>query len=334
MKKYIPIICCVLSCLLTVLCLFRISALEDRLYSLQNSVSNMHSVLHDDIRNIATNVKNSVEEGNNLLSTSSYSLEDPNLKNGTVDLSCIVTLKEFEPDGTTAVLTCNDQEYPMNLKNGDFVAKFPVSIFEESRVTEVSFSKDGVVRTQALDWYISPRDEFIPRLHASFSGTSSGSVKGANTYNWNKNGTLHVSVEQKGGMDYEVESLDLIRLIDGVEAERISITNYFPNDNTAYFGKSPLIHIINEDPLNLDLEMKETFECPFGSTMLLIVEMTDNSGYIHRAIVDEITVDADGKLQDDTIPRWHGAAGNIYDSENNLIYGVDWNDESRSSLYK
>ena len=130
MKKHIPIICCVLSCLLTVLCLFRISALEDRLYSLQNSVSNMHSVLHDDIRNIATNVKNSVEEGNNLLSTSSYSLEDPNLKNGTVDLSCIVTLKEFEPDGTTAVLTCNDKEYPMNLKNGDFVVMVTDGVLE------------------------------------------------------------------------------------------------------------------------------------------------------------------------------------------------------------
>ena len=333
MKKYIPIICCVLSCLLTVLCLFRISALEDRLYSLQNNIINMQSVLRDDIRNISVNVKNSVEEGNNLLSTSSYSLEDPNLKGGTVDLSCIVTLKEFEPDGTTAVLTCNDQEYPMNLKNGDFVAKFPVSIFEESRVTEVSFSKDGVIRTQALDWYISPRDEFIPWLHASFSGTSSGSVKGANTYNWNKNGTLHVSVEQKGGMDYKVESLDLIRLIDGVEAERSAILGE-EQENAVVFGKKPAAIVTNEDPLIVDLDIDQTFECPFASTMLLIVEMTDNSGYIHRAIVDEITVDADGKLQDDTIPRWHGAAGNIYDSENNLIYGADWDEERYSYLYK
>ena len=333
MKKYIPIICCVLSCLLTVLCLFRISALEDRLYSLQNNIINMQSILRDDIRNISVNVKNSVEEGNNLLSTSSYSLEDPNLKGGTVDLSCIVTLKEFEPDGTTAVLTCNDQEYPMNLKNGDFVATFPVSIFEESRVTEVSFSKDGVVRTQALDWYISPRDEFIPRLHASFSGTSSGSVKGANTYNWDKNGTLHVSVEQKGGMDYEVESLDLIRLIDGVEAERSAVLGD-KQENAVVFGKKPAAIVTNEDPLIVDLDIDQTFECPFGSTMLLIVEMTDNSGYIHRAIVDEITVNTDGKLQDDNIPRWHGASGSIYDREGTLIWGSDWSEERYSYLYK
>ena len=333
MKKHIPIICCVLSCLLTVLCLFRISALEDRLYSLQNSVSNMHSVLHDDIRNIATNVKNSVEEGNNLLSTSSYSLEDPNLKNGTVDLSCIVTLKEFEPDGTTAVLTCNDKEYPMNLKNGDFVAKFPVSIFDSSRVTEVSFSKDGVVRTQALDWYISPRDEFVPRLYASCSGTSTGSVSGANTFNWHKNGTLHVSVEQKGGMDYEVNSLDLIRVIDGEEVERSALLGEQP-ENAVVFGKKPAAIVTNDDPLTLVLELDRSFECPFGSTMLLMVEMTDSSGFTHRAIVDEVKVSADGKLNDDTIPRWHGASGNIYDREGNLICGVDWSDVNYSYLYK
>ena len=333
MKKHIPIICCVLSCLLTVLCLFRISALEDRLYSLQNSVSNMHSVLHDDIRNIATNVKNSVEEGNNLLSTSSYSLEDPNLKNGTVDLSCIVTLKEFEPDGTTAVLTCNDKEYPMNLKNGDFVAKFPVSIFDSSRVTEVSFSKDGVVRTQALDWYINPRDEFVPCLYASCSGTSTGSVSGANTFNWHKKGTLHVSVEQKGGLDYEVNSLDLIRVIDGEEVERSALLGEQP-ENAVVFGKKPAAIVTNDDPLELTLEINESFDYPFGSTMLLMVEMSDNSGYIHRAIVDEITVNADGKLQDDNIPRWHGASGSIYDREGTLIWGSDWSEERYSYLYK
>lgn len=334
MKKHIPVICCVLSCLLTVLCLFRISALEDRLYSLQSSMNNMHSVLHNDIQSISTNVKNSVEEGNNLLSTSSYSLENPDLKNGKVDLSCIVTLKEFEPDGTTATLTCNDKEYPMNLKNNDFVAKIPVSIFESSNVTQVSFVKDGVVRTQAVDWYVSPRDEFLPRLHASFSGSTSGTVKGANTYCFHKNGALHVSVEQKGGLDYEIDALDFIRIIDGKEVERTAILGQLPKDNAVYFGKPPLATVTNEDPLNIDWELNHDFECPFGSTMVLMVELRDNSGYIHRSIVDEYRITADGKWDNDTIPLWHGAGGNIYDSEGKLLYGMDWSEISYSYLYK
>ena len=90
----------------------------------------------------------------------------------------------------------------------------------------------------------------------------------------------------------------------------------------------------NDDPLELTLEINESFDCPFGSTMLLMVEMSDNSGYIHRAIVDEITVNADGKLQDDNIPRWHGASGSIYDREGTLIWGSDWSEERYSYLYK
>ena len=332
MKKNIPTIIAALSCLLTLLCLFRISALEDRIYSLQNNLTNMQNVLRDDIRNISSNVLSSVEEGNNLLSTSSYSLEDPNLEGGTVDLSCIVTLKEFEPEGTTAVLTCNDTEDPMNLKGGDFVAKFPISIFEVCRVTQVSFTKDGVVRTQALDWYINPRDQFVPNLYANMSGTSTGSGRDG-VYSWHKNGTLHVSVEQKGGLVYEVSRIDLVQEVDGEESQRRSLLGEV-RENTTVFGKTPAATITNKDPLELELDIDEDFNCPYGSTLLIYVELIDESGYIHRAIVDEISVTEEGQLDDDRIPLWHGAQGNIYDSEGNLLYGIDWEKKEYSYLYK
>ena len=322
MKKYIPTAITLLSCLLTVLCLFRISALENRLTTLQNNIANMQSVLRGDIQNISINVQNSVEEGNNLLSASSYTLENPNLDSGTVDLNCIVTLKEFEPDGTTAVITCNEQDYPMELKKGDFVAKFPVSIFEDSQVTQVSFTKDGVVRTQALDWYISPRDRFAPSMHAQFSGTSTGTVSGANTYNIHKKGTLSVTVEQKGGLDYNVDQLDLIRYINGEEAERIDLLSEAPKEGTAYFGKAPSAAIMSEDPFELQMDIDSNFNCPFGSTMILMVEMSDGSGFIHRTILDEAKISDNGQW--DSSGLWHGNEGNIYDSEGNLLSGSDW----------
>ena len=61
MKKHLPVIVSLISCLLTVLCLFRISALENRLYSLQNNVNNMSSILRSDIQNISVSVKNSLD---------------------------------------------------------------------------------------------------------------------------------------------------------------------------------------------------------------------------------------------------------------------------------
>lgn len=332
MKKYIPSVIALCSCLLTLLCLFRISALEDRIYSLQNNLTNMQNVLRDDIRSISSNVLSSVEEGNNLLSTSSYSLEDPNPEGGTVDLSCIVTLKEFEPEGTTAVLTCNGKEYPMNLRGGDFVAKFPISIFDTCRVTQVSFSKDGLVRTQALDWYISPRDEFIPSLYANISGTSTGSAEDG-VYSWHKKGNLHVSVEQKGGLRSEINRIDLVQEVDGEESQRRSLLNE-RQDNAVVFGKTPTAVVTSQDPFRLEVEIDEDFLCPYGSTLLIYVELRDENGYIHRPIVDEISVTEEGQLDDDRIPLWHGAQGNIYDSDGNLLSGIDWEEEGYSYLYK
>lgn len=327
MKKHIPTIVSLVSCLMTLLCLFHISALENRLYSLQNNFTNMQSILRDDIRNISVSVKNSVEEGNNLLSTSSYTLENPNLSEGIVDLNCVVTLKEFEPEGTSAVITCNEQTYPMELKNGNFVAKFPLSIFDTSYVTQVSFTRNGVVRTQALDWYIAPRDQFVPRMDARFSGTSTGTVSGANTYNIRKSGTLSVTVEQKGGLDYDVDQLDLIRYINGQEVERTDLLKQAPREDTAYFGKVPGASIVSKDPFELILDLDSNYSFPFASSMVLMVEMRDGSGYVHRSIVDVATISEDGKMVDDGIPLWHGAEGNIYDNEGTLLSGIDWNEE-------
>ncbi len=331
MKKHIPTIISIVSCLLTLLCVFRISALENRLNSLQNNVNNMQSVLRSEIQNISINVQNSLEEGNNLLSTSSYTLENADLSSGIVDLNCIVTLKEFEPDGTTAVITCNDQDYPMDLKNGDFVAKFPVSVFGESQVTQVSFTKDGVIRTQALNWYINPRHQFVPNMYAQFSGTSTGTVSGANTYNIRKSGTLNVTVEQKGGLDYDVDQLDLVRYINGAEVERIDLLSEAPKEGTAYFGKTPSASIISHDPFELQTNLDSNFSCPFGSSMILVVEMSDGSGYIHRTIIDEAKISDKGQW--DNSGLWHGAESNIYDSEGNLLSGIDWAAEGYTFIF-
>lgn len=318
MKKHLSLILCALSCLLTLVCLVRISSLENKLNRLQNNMGNMQNILRDDILNISSHVYSSMEENSSLLSSSNYTLENPNLSRGTVDLNCVITLKEFEPDGTTAVLTCNDNTYPMNLKNGSFVAKVPLSLFHSSKVTQVSFTTDGTVRTQALDWYLNPREEFVPTLYADFSG---GTTMTAASSSIQKDGHIQITVVQPSTLSNEIQSIALVQSIDGNEVERTELLNQ-EDSNAVVFGKTQKITIENEEPLEIDVPLNKSFSCPRGSTLRLYIEMSDSSSYIHRSLISQDSIDENGTWLDDD-SWWYGAEGSIYNSDNTLIYGFD-----------
>lgn len=325
MKQYLPILISVISCAVALLCMLRISSLESQMNSLKNDMNNNMTMIRNDVLAMNGSIDDKLEEKASLLSTGDYYLQNPDLRAGSAELYCSITPKEFSPANTTAVLLCNEQEIPMTLRSGAFVVSVPVPLLETVEITSVTFSSGGTVRTQALDWTLNPRELYLPSLYAKCSGSSTGTVKN-DTYVWRYNGKLEVSVEQKGGLETEVYSLDLVQYNNGVEVERLSLLGEVREGT--YFGKPPAATIDNEDPFQLSYDLTQSYEIPFGTTMELIVEMNDGSDYIHRVLLNRFVIDDNGTLDEREIPIWRSSAGNIYDLDGKLLYGTDWNDEN------
>jgi len=318
MKQHIPTIISILSCILVVVSMLKISQLEDQLYTMRNETSGRFSSLQSSINLISSNVSAKLEEQANLLAASSYTLDNLNLDKRTVDITCFITPKIYQPEGTTATIMCNGEEHTMTLKEGSYQATFPISLVESSIVEQVSFVKDGTVSTQSLQWYLSPRDEYLPYMHASFHGRSS-----SNNGNWfiiTYDGDVDVTIDQKDDIENHIESLDLVQYINGEEVYRESMLD-LPQENTAYFGKNFNSTLNSENPFDLTYRLNESFETPYGGKMRLVVEMTDGTGLIYRCIIDGQTLNDQGMRVDDD-DFWHRECS-IYDENNKLLYGTE-----------
>ena len=318
MKQYIPTIISILSCILVVVSMIKIAQLEEQLNLMRNETSGRFSSLQSSISSISSNVSATLEEQANLLAASSYTVDNLDLAKRTVDITCCITPKIYQPDGTTATIVCNDKEYAMTLKEGSYQATFPIPLVESSMVEQVAFVKDGTVSTQSLQWYLSPRDEYLPYMFASFHGRSSSS--NGNWFITTYDGSIDVTVEQKGGIENTVETLDLVQYVNGEEVYRESMLD-LPQENTSYFGKQFNSSLNSEDPFDLTYKLDKSFETPAGGKMRLCVEMTDGTDLTYRCIIDGQTLDENGtRLEDDDFFR-HECS--IYDENNKLLYGSE-----------
>ena len=334
MKQYIPWVISLVCCGLVCLCMMKLSDMQNQLISMQSSLNSQINTLQSNINSIYSNVDNKLEQQDNLLSASDFLFEEPRLSDGKVNVLCSVTPKVFQPEGTTAAILCNGKEYAMTLQDKQFVASIPISLYETSIINSVSFQKDGTVQTQALDWYLNPRERFLPTMFANFKGSSRGSVEGANEYVYSMDGSIDILVEQNGGLTTTVEHIDLVQYVDGREIDREEIYGK-PRENSAYFGGTSA-EVTSEDPFCMDYRLKEDFSCPFGSTMELYVEMRENSGITHRKLVQRIIVTADGKRDEREADFWYSNSNeaNIYDAEGNLLYGIDLSLQNVAVEYK
>ncbi len=327
MKQQLPLILCVICCLLaigsTMAAMARISSLEQQISQLNQKMENQYLDLSNRIvSNVSQVVENKLEEGANLLSASTYTYDNVNYQKGTVDVVCSISPREFSPQETTATITVNDKEYPMNLKNTEFLCRVPLSLFEETQVSSVTFRKGDSIQKQALNWSLTPRGQFLPRMYSRFSGSSWGKAEDVSTYAWHKEGQLKVDVEQKGGLSCEIADLDLVQLVDGEEVDRFSLLGKVYDANTIVWGKQDKATITSEDPFALIYEMDQAFLAPFGSTVEIVVEMQDSNGFIYRNWLDSVEITSDGKYADNTLSiGWSSLDGNIYDSDGKLLFG-------------
>ena len=324
MKKQLSTIVTVLALVIAVVSQFRISNLESEIRQLETHLNNSYSMLQSNQSAAISYMQELMEKEASILTDTAFSLGALNLSDRSFILSGSVTPKEHQPGVTTAFLTVNGENYPLELINGVYAAEIALPLFEEVRVDKVTFHEGDVIRTETLENQWSPRYELLPtvsgRLGGSGRGTSSNRV-----YTWQREGEVRVTVEGKGQI-IDVRSVSLVEELDGKEVERteIPLTNTESNRNgtaapepttSAGFqvnGSESFYYLIDRE-----------FNIPFGSTLELIAEVVDGNGLHYRVVLEHWAVSENGENIDDDFLGLRDLFEQITDDKGNILYEVD-----------
>ena len=289
-------------CILLVLCLMQMNTMNQELKSLRNTMNNQYNSIQNSVNAISSNVRNQMEEANNLLTDSGWSTGGLNIEDKTAILSCYVVPKEYSPKGTVAELICNDKAVPMQLVNGKYVAEITLPLFEDMQISTVQFTENGAIRTQQLNWHISPRYDMVPSVYMYHSGGNGYTYRGENITKY-YDGYLEIDVVHNG-LAKNLKEAEIVTLLNGVETMR----------------STPKLEEINsnEDTAHYRTEFNQTLEVKAGDTVEMYMTVKDENGWIYRGILEDVEVGQDGnhKYTHDGFP----AEADIYDADGNLLF--------------
>lgn len=313
MKKNYSMLVAVLACVLAVVCLFQNYQLKQDIAYLKTQQSSIRSSVQTDIGNIYSQVQSMLEQEASLLSYGEWEYGAADVEDGTVEVICSVTPKEYSAEQTSATLYCGDNAYPMELKDGQYFSKFELSVYENSTVERVVFTEGDTTRTEELGWGISPRYDYLTRVYGILEYSVRNGKEVDGKYVWDLDALIHISAERKVN-PVEVKSMALVAELDGEEVDRMDI---------------PLSSAINaEHGSNIhqyEYEFKKQYEMPLGSEFFLYLETVDGDNLYHRNVLELFEAKEQEGL-DTTAPvqTWNGAESNIYDAEGNPLFEFDW----------
>ena len=295
MKKNYQSIISTVSCLVAVICLFQINGLKNEIEVLRSSLSGQISTVNSSVSDIYSNVDSKLKNEASLITASGYDYEELDVENGLVNMRIHITPKQYSPDKTEASVYINENKYEMTLLNGDFVLDFKVPIFEDSTVSKIVFTEDGIIKTESLDWYFSPVYEFIPTVDAFLSG----SWHHGNGYDMS--GTIEVDINAPLS---KITKTLIVEKLDGKVENKESIDMKFDNTNEYYTHRY--------------YEISKELDVPRGSTYELYLAIEDENGFVYVSRLDRYELDSNGNVVDNNDDMYKSA--DIYDKEGNLLY--------------
>ncbi len=339
MKKYIPTILTGAACALLAATLVQNMQLKEEVQQLNNNLSNRITNVESSINRITYNIQNTLEEGAALLLSDEWYFENADIEAGTVTAVLEVVPKEYHPEKTKATIICGDQEYPMTLQNGVYQTKVDVSLFKETYVSSVAFEEDGVIRRESLNWGLTPRYEFLPVVHAHFSGGSSGSHKDG-IYTLQFDGDIRLNIDHTIGED-EIQSITVVEMLDNEITSRteISMEEFWEqNDGNGLesireAAGQPATPVADYAPLDVyskervnssyrvELDRKKV-SIPYGSTYAMYVEVTDGYDLIHRSWVERIQILENGNRADND-HWWNGSEASVFNADGEPLVVYD-----------
>lgn len=285
----------IIICIFLVVCLIQNANLKREIQKLEDNLRMRISDVQYDVNNISSNVTSTLQQESSLVTFTDYSLEGLDIAAGTADLVCEILPKEYIEGVTAVSVVCDEKEYPLTFSDGTYKGTIPVSAFDEVHIESAIMRDDNVTRTEELNWYVSPRYEYLPIVYADMGSTYNSYTKDGK-FIWKVRGDVKYSVEGEG-KNGEHEAAYFYACLDGKEIERVDITK----GNSYSFSRD--------------------YEIPFGSTLILYVEVIDLYGLHHRSVLEYIEIDGTGdQIYDENELAWRGSMASLYDGEGNLLH--------------
>ena len=319
MKNHIPTGISIIACVLVIACLVQIADLKTRLSNVQNNLGNQISGIQSSINNIKGDIRDTMEEQASLLEDTNWTFEGTDMGARTATIRCVVTPKEYRPNDTAVILMCNDKEYPMALENAEYTAVLSLPLFDESVLSKVQIIDNGTVRTEALNWSIVPRFEFMPQVNANFAGGGTGSAKDGK-FIFQREGDIEIHFYQNAN-NFSVQSITLYEYMDGAEIGKTDIPlNTIPSPRKDGMPE-PATRIYNESEPVSDFyyPLNKTVEIPFGSTYEMYIEVVDNYGFHYRVWIAGSVIDNNGTPTEDLNP-WPSQEAGIFDEHGTVLW--------------
>lgn len=288
------------------------------------------SNISNNVSNIYATIDSKLEQQASLLTAEAWEYGNADYDAKTVELLCTITPREYTEE-TEAVIFIGDTAYAMTRRGADFTAAVDIPLCAGTNSCKVVFRDGNSCRTEALDWYLSPRYDYLPIVYAQFDGGSMGKVEN-DTYIYSAKGVINIQVDGKG--DYGFVSAVLVEELDGREQGRTDIVldnaDFFENyqngngtrpekvisDNTSsqqeFYAGGPFYY-----------ELDKEYTIPFGSILTLYVELEDQNGLLHRCIIERQEISHSGELLDDESWMWRGIEASIYDADGNPLSEPD-----------
>lgn len=305
MKKNIWKIIIICSLLCIFVCLIQIIGLKQEVQNLKNNLSHQISSMESSLLQNSSYIENILKEEASILAKAEWHYGSFDAEKQTVEVVCSITPKEYDPAKTMASIMIANEEIPMTLENKKYVVTTQVSLFEETAISQVMFQEDGMIRSEGLEWSLMPLYEYLPMVNAYLNGSGTSSSKNGKYY-WNRGGTLQVYVDKKGEDSY-VESITIVRCLDGEETERIEVPI---EENVQYM--SDYFHEVNL-----------SYQIPFGSVQDIYVDVVDGFGLRYRVCIDHTPIDEEGHYIDDQIYP-ENSEPIIYDQKGKELYRGYW----------
>ncbi len=312
LEKYAPTI---LLTVLLVAALVQLAEVKGELNRLQGDMNIRMSDMRNEIAGISYNVAREMEEANSLIVDENYELTGVNLAARTATLSCSLTPKKYQPGVTVWSVMHDGKPVEMRENNGVYTADLTVPLFEPTEITSAQTEENGVISAEKLDWYVHPREEYIPYVTVQKNGTRTGFGRDADgkitspvTYDWEL--IIHIT----GKTDAKIETITLLDVVNGEVTERtdvpLSVERKSTEPNQAYAvpeggveGATTFYHSLNK---SVDVGKTGTYE--------LYAEVRDSLGLCHRILLDRYV---DGVNDEDLFGQ---DDADIYDADGNLLY--------------
>lgn len=310
MKKNNSMIVAIVAVVVAVICLWQNYQLKQDIAYLKSQMNQIENAVDVDMMNIRQEVQSTLKEMTSLISASSWEYVSEDIENGTVDIACHVTPKEYS-ELTEAKIVCGGKEYPMVYKDGEYEAQITISVYEDTVVERVIFAEGESLQAEELSWGIAPRLDYLTLVYGHLDCQERDDKVVDGMYVWEMEALLHISVERKGS-PVGVQSMALVEQIDGVEVGRTEI---------------PLSSSISiEDNIHqYQYAFEDAYEIPLGSEFCLYLEVVDGDNLYHRNVL-ELFEAAEENIEDNAYPVqvWNGAESEIYDAEGNKLFEIDW----------